>query len=143
MNSPAALCPPQLLLADDDERLRSLLAARARHAVDALLVLEADDGAEAIQIGLQRAPQFALLDVNMPRLGGVEAAITLRELQPQMRIALHSADPLAHRERAREWQLPLFDKLELDRICGWLEVQAQSLVELPARTLPFRTLTGS
>jgi CheY-like chemotaxis protein len=119
----------QLLLADDDARLRSLVAARACEAVDALVVLEAVDGAEAIQIGLQRKPQVALLDVNMPRVGGIEVAITLRELLPQMRLALHTADPVAHRDRARECRLPLFDKLRLERAFAWLEVQAQSFVE--------------
>jgi CheY-like chemotaxis protein len=119
----------QLLLADDDARLRSLVAARACEAVDALVVLEAIDGAEAIQIGLQRKPQVALLDVNMPRVGGIEVAITLRELLPQMRLALHTADPVAHRDRARECRLPLFDKLRLERAFAWLEVQAQSFVE--------------
>jgi CheY-like chemotaxis protein len=119
----------QLLLADDDAHLRSLVAGRACDIVEPLVVLEAGDGAEAIQIGLQSAPQLALLDVNMPRLGGIEVAMTLRELRPQMRLALQSADPLAHRERARECQLPLFDKRELDRVFGWLELQAQPFVE--------------
>jgi CheY-like chemotaxis protein len=74
----------QLLLADDDAMLRSLVAARVRSTVTALAVLEAKDGAEAIQLGLQQRPQIALIDVNMPRVGGIEAAITLRDLQPQM-----------------------------------------------------------
>jgi CheY-like chemotaxis protein len=129
----------QLLLADDDARLRSLLAARACEAVDALAVLEAGDGAEAIQIGLQRKPQVALLDVNMPRLGGIEVAITLRELLPRMRLALHTADPVAHRDRARECRLPLFDKVQLERALAWLEVQAQPLVE-PRAPQPKRSL---
>lgn len=119
----------QLLVADDDARMRSLVAARACDVVDALVVLEAADGAEAIQIGLQRRPQLALLDVNMPRLGGIEVAMTLRELRPQTRLALQTADPLKHRERAHECRLPLFDKLELDRVFGWLKLQARSFVE--------------
>jgi CheY-like chemotaxis protein len=91
----------QLLLADDDAMLRSLVAARVRSTVTALAVLEAKDGAEAIQLGLQQRPQIALIDVNMPRVGGIEAAITLRDLQPQMCLALQTGEPAAHRERAR------------------------------------------
>ena len=68
----------------------------------------------------------------MPRLGGIEAALTLRELRPQMRLALQSADPHAHRDRARECRLPLFDKLELERAYVWLELRAQSFIEVPA-----------
>jgi CheY-like chemotaxis protein len=111
----------RLLVADDDRLERSLLAFCARERVDRIAVLEARDGAEAVQLGLQLRPEIALLDVNMPRLGGIEAAVTLRE----MRLALHTADPLAHRERARAHHLPLFGKLELDHTLAWLAAQAR------------------
>lgn len=42
--------PIELLLADDDPVMRSLLASSARAAIDSLAVHEAADGAEAIQI---------------------------------------------------------------------------------------------
>lgn len=119
----------QLLLADDDAGFRALVAARARASVEAIVVLEAADGAEAIQLGLQEKPQIALLDINMPRLGGIEVATTLRELRPRTRLALQTADPHAHRDRARAHRLPLFDKLELDRALSWLTVQAQSFAD--------------
>lgn len=115
----------RLLVADDDPPARSLLASSAREAVGGIVVLEAGDGAEAIQLGLQQRPEIALLDVAMPRLGGIEAAVTLRELQPRMRLALQTADPLGHRARAREERLPLFGKLELDRTLAWLRAQAE------------------
>jgi CheY-like chemotaxis protein len=119
----------RLLLAGGDAGLRSLVATHAGELIDSLIVLEAVDGAEAIQIGLQRQAQLALLDVNMPRVGGIEVAMTFRELRPQMRLALQSSDLPAYRERAQACQLPLFDKLHLDHALGWLERQAQLLVE--------------
>jgi CheY-like chemotaxis protein len=126
----------QLLLADDDVRTRSFLAAGARERAAVSAVLEAADGAEAIQLGLQQRPQIALLDVNMPKLGGIEVALTLRELQPQMRLALQSGDPHAHRARARSHRLALFDKFELDRAFSWLEVQVRSCTDVqPGPTL--------
>lgn len=120
--------PLRLLVADDDPLERSLLASFARETVGEIVVLQAEDGAEAIQIGLQNRPEIGLLDVNMPRLGGIEAALTLRELQPGMRLALQTGDPLTHRERAREERLPLFGKLELDHTLAWLRAQAEWLV---------------
>jgi CheY-like chemotaxis protein len=112
--------PVGLLIADDDSALRSLVASSARLAAEAIVVHEAADGAEAIQVALQRRPQIALLDVDMPRLGGVEAALVLRELLPGLRLALHSADPSAHCASAREFCLPLFDKLEAEAALQWL-----------------------
>lgn len=131
METAAPHVPLALLLADDDEAIRTLTRVRARADVAGLEVLEAEDGAEAIQLGLQRRPRLALLDVHMPRLGGIEAAITLRELQPQMRVALQTADPRTHRERAQEHRLLLFDKLDLERAIDWLAQQARALREPP------------
>jgi CheY-like chemotaxis protein len=118
---------PALLLADDEPGLRTLFAVRATHAVEGLSVLEAEDGAQAVQIGLQQQPGVALLDVQMPRLGGIEAAIALRELHPQIRLAVCTSDPAAHRDRAREQRLLLFDKIDLDRPIRWLELQVRAL----------------
>jgi CheY-like chemotaxis protein len=121
-----------VLLADDDDRMRSLLATSASNAIQGIVVLEAKDGAEAVQLGLQQRPRIALLDINMPRLGGFEVATTLRELQPRMRLALQTGDPDAHRERARAHRLPLFDKRELVRALSWVEAQAEALADSQA-----------
>src|SRR5581483_1758668 len=114
----------QLLVADDDPAARSLIVALASARVDSLGVLEAADGADAVEIGLERRPQIALLDVEMPRLDGIEAALVLRELQPRMALALHTGAPLEHRARAREHGLLLFDKIDPDGAVAWLELQA-------------------
>lgn len=113
----------RLLVADDDHLERSLIALYAGDALGEITVLEAEDGAEAIQIGLQQRPEIGLLAVDMPGLGGFEAAVTLRELQPRMRLALQTGNPRAHRERAFESGLPLFGKLEVDRTLAWLRAQ--------------------
>jgi len=123
----------QLLLADGDAHVRSSLAARVRATVEAIVVLEAGDGAEAVQLGLQQRPQIALLDVDMPTLGGIEVALTLREVEPGMRVALQTAHPHAHRDRACAHGLPLFDELERERTLSWLDVQAQSCAESQLR----------
>ena len=123
--------PIELLIADDDELVRSLVAARARDVVGPLAVYEAADGAEAVQIGLQRRPQIALLDVHMPRLGGIEVALVLRELLPGLRVALHTGDPSTHSDAAGEFCLPLFDKLESDHTLRWLEGQVRNRPRRP------------
>ena len=113
----------RLLIADDDRAARSRLASSARDALGEIAVFEAGDGAEAVRLGLQQSPDIALLDVNLPRLGGIEAAVTLRQLKPRVRVALRTGDARIHRDRAREHRLPLFGKLELERTLAWLEAQ--------------------
>jgi CheY-like chemotaxis protein len=126
-----------LLIADDDAALRSLMVAQVEERLaSGLAVYEAADGPEAIQLALQRRPQIALLDVNMPRLGGIEVALVLRELLPGLRLALHTGDPAAHGESAREFCLPLFDKLESARSLRWVENQARVCAVQACNGLP-------
>jgi CheY-like chemotaxis protein len=109
-----------LLVADDDPAARAAVAAIAEDVIEGVTVLEARDGAEAIQIGLQQRPALALIDVNMPRLGGIEAALVLRNLLPELTVALQSGDRFEHEERSRGHGLMLFDKLRLDDAVHWL-----------------------
>jgi CheY-like chemotaxis protein len=116
----------RVLVADDDKGVRAHFISLLGDVNGIAATLEAADGAEAVQVGLQLRPEIAVLDLNMPRLSGVEAAQTLVALQPSMRIALHSSDPKGLRERAGGLGFPLFDKFECERLVHWLEAQART-----------------
>jgi CheY-like chemotaxis protein len=83
----------RVLVADDDDRVRSLFAALLRRAEGVSSVLEVTDGADAVRAAQEAGVRVAVLDLNMPRVDGLEAALRLVALQPSMRIALHSSDP--------------------------------------------------
>ena len=51
----------------------------------------AADGAEAIALAERRAPDVALLDLAMPRVGGIEACATLRERFPGIEVLILTA----------------------------------------------------
>jgi CheY-like chemotaxis protein len=123
--------PIRLLVADDDPFARALLASGARGTLGAIVVLEAEDGAEAIQLGLQHRPAIAVLDVDLPRLGGIEAATTLRELRPGLRVALQAEDLRRCREPAHAQGLPLFPKRSLDHALAWLDAQIAHCTTMP------------
>ena len=116
----------RVLVADNDKGVRAHFVSRLGDANGIASTLEAEDGAEAVQVGLQLRPEIAVLGLNMPRLSGVEVAQTLRALQPSMRIALRSSDPDHLRARSGGLGLPLFDKLECERLVHWVEAQARS-----------------
>jgi CheY-like chemotaxis protein len=126
-DAPTAAAAPGacVLVADDDPGVLTMLAALLRATAGVTSVIEAADGAEAVEIARGRGLDVALLDLDMPRLDGVAAALRLRALQPSLRIALHSSDPELLRERASGLDLPLFDKLDVDRLLAWLERQAE------------------
>ena len=114
----------RLLLADDDAGVRALFATLFRAAAGVGSVVEAEDGAKALALAHGRRIDVAVLDMNMPSLDGIEAARLLRALQPRMPIALHSSDVEQLRERAADLGLPLFDKIDFDRLLAWVEQQA-------------------
>ena len=116
----------RVLVAEDDRAVRAHFVALLGKASGIASTLEAADGAEAVQVGLQLRPEIAVLDLNMPRLSGVEAAQTLTALRPSMRIALQSSDPDSLHAQAGGLGLPLFDKLECERLVHWVEGQARS-----------------
>ena len=125
------------LVADDDPAVRSLFGALLRQIEDVSAVVEVEDGARAVEVARVRRVHIAVLDLNMPRLDGAQAARLLLALQPSMGIALHSSDPELLRVRAAGLGLPTFDKLEFDALAAWVEREARAQLgrrsPLPAR----------
>jgi CheY-like chemotaxis protein len=64
----------QILIADDHETTRLQLAALLSHRLDWEVCGLAADGQEAVDIAKKFFPDLAVLDVQMPRLNGIEAA---------------------------------------------------------------------
>ena len=66
---------PLILIADDEPDIRRFLRMQMQN-VD---VIEASDGAEALELARLRLPQLALLDHMMPELDGVEVCKGIRD----------------------------------------------------------------
>jgi len=114
----------RVLVADDDESQRILYGSLVLGLPGVTSVVATQDGVEAVRVAGALALHVAILDLNMPRLDGVEAALRLSATQPSLRIALHSSDPDELRQRAHGLGLPLFGKLEVDRLAEWVEDEA-------------------
>jgi CheY-like chemotaxis protein len=71
----ASLAPRTVLVVDDDAPLRALCCAALGEA--GFRVLEAADGAEALELITRDRPDLILLDVMMPRLSGWAVAAEL------------------------------------------------------------------
>ena len=66
-----------VLIVDDDQFIRKLIATTLEDVAEFDLH-EAADGVEAIEIARQTRPTLVFLDVDMPRLNGIEACRQLR-----------------------------------------------------------------
>ena len=128
----------RLVVADDNEAVRTLFVALLEDVAGAGSVISAADGVEAVQLARAIALDVAILDLNMPRLDGIQAAREMSGLQPTLAVALHSPDPHALRLRADGLGLPLFDKVEFDRLVAWVkdEIARRSGLASAARGQP-------
>jgi DNA-binding response OmpR family regulator len=68
--------PGLILVADDDPDIVALVSAVLRRA--GFDVVEASDGAEALELLRTRRPQLAVLDISMPKLDGMEVLQFMR-----------------------------------------------------------------
>lgn len=86
---PSAISKPRtILIADDSERVRTIVRRALERDTDFTVCGEAVDGLEAVTKAKELLPDLILLDVRMPRLTGLEVAGILRNTQPSLRIIM-------------------------------------------------------
>ncbi|CAA7616571.1 response regulator [Magnetospirillum sp. UT-4] len=92
-----------VLVVDDSLVARMLTRHLIETARPGWTVVEATCGEDALALVAGAAPDCILLDVNMPGIGGLEAARRLREVAPLVPVALLTANIQdAIRQRAGE-----------------------------------------
>ena len=86
----------RVMTADDEQHVRSLLGVVCSSISGIELVAEAQDGEEAVEKFKETLPDLCLLDINMPKLTGVEALRQIKEVDPEaivvMLTSLNSID---------------------------------------------------
>ncbi len=78
----------RVLLADDHTIFREGLRDIIDSQSDMVVVGEAEDGVEAVNQAEELAPDVILMDVRMPRLGGIEATHLIRERVPEANVII-------------------------------------------------------
>lgn len=76
--TPAPTTPRKILVADDNDDIREMLALLLRRLGHEVVV--AGDGESAVAMAAQEHPDLILMDVMMPRLSGLEAARKIHEI---------------------------------------------------------------
>jgi DNA-binding NarL/FixJ family response regulator len=80
----------RILVADDHAIVRAGLMRVLDAQPDLQVVAEAADGVEAVKKGLAEDVHLAILDVSMPRLTGIQAAVELSKRRPELRLLMLS-----------------------------------------------------
>jgi two-component system response regulator NreC len=75
--------PIRVLIADDQDIVRTGLKMMLMAEEDIVIIGEASNGHEAVQLARELAPDVVVMDVAMPDLNGIEATRQLGELCPK------------------------------------------------------------
>lgn len=84
MSDDAEAASGTILLADDNQQILGMLAARLEKR--GYTILTAGDGEEALELARTRAPALVVLDVMMPKKNGWEVARALKQSETTARI---------------------------------------------------------
>lgn len=80
----------RILVVDDDDAVRTVLSEVLQEE-GFEVVGRAIDGIEGVSLALSLSPDGILLDVRMPRMGGIDAARKILSRLPNIRIVMLSA----------------------------------------------------
>lgn len=118
-----------VLVVDDDPFTRRLVAVTLQD-VSGFELHQAQDGVEAVQVAERVQPAVVFLDVDMPRMDGIDACRQIREsggAEPPLIVILTAAHGESTEARARDAGADLFltkpfSPLELLRLVDGLSV---------------------
>ncbi|MGH3093432.1 MAG: response regulator [Gaiellaceae bacterium] len=81
----------RVVVAEDHPAVRASLVAYLDAQEDIVVVGEAENGLQAVELAERETPDFVLMDIRMPVVDGIEATRTIKGRRPRTRIVLLSA----------------------------------------------------
>lgn len=86
--APSEANPIRVLIVDDHALFRRGLEMVLAQEPDIEVVGEAADGSEAVTMAGEMAPDIVLMDVRMPRRGGIDATSAIKQAVPSAKIVM-------------------------------------------------------
>ena len=80
----------RILVVDDHKIFRTQVCALLESQPGFEVICEAGDGLEAVRHAHELQPDIVVLDITMPVLGGIEAAVRIRRVAPKAQIVFLS-----------------------------------------------------
>jgi two-component system, NarL family, response regulator NreC len=80
--------PYKIILADDHVMMREGLKRLIQEDPAMQVIDEAADGLELLEILERSTPDMVIIDINMPRLRGLEATKFIKELYPEVKVLI-------------------------------------------------------
>ncbi len=86
-----AKTPIRVVLADDHTVVRKGIREFLEESPDIAVVAEAADGEEAVRLVTEHQPDVVVLDIQMPKLSGIEATRQIKARFPEIRVLILTA----------------------------------------------------
>jgi len=94
------MCAVSLLVADDHEIVRRGIRALIQEQPGWHVAAEANDGRDAVAKATKIQPDVAILDITMPSLNGIDAAMQIAKVSPRTKVLIltvHESDQLSRK----------------------------------------------
>jgi two-component system response regulator NreC len=82
----------RVMIADDHDAIRENIKSFLSKCSDIDVIGEATDGENAVELATKLSPDIVLMDINMPRLNGLEATRNILKCNPETHIVILSAN---------------------------------------------------
>lgn len=82
----------EILVVEDDDDCREILAGVLRRKFREMVVSTAVNGRDGIRKFSESSPGVVVTDMNMPEMNGAEMVAKIRELRPETKIVVLTAD---------------------------------------------------
>lgn len=97
--NPGPASPLRVMLAEDQTILRQSLKSLIESHPGLCIVGEAGDGEAAVGLAESLRPDIVVMDVSMPRMGGVEATQAIKQTCPEVKVLALTVDETRHQIR--------------------------------------------
>ena len=78
----------QVIVADDHDLVREGICKLLELSEEMSVIAEAADGLETVSLVREHFPDLVLLDLNMPRMNGIEAIKKIKEISPEIKVII-------------------------------------------------------
>src|SRR5271154_1244768 len=82
----------RILLVDDFEPWRRFVRSEIKKAPELRIIHEASNGVEAVEIAKELKPDLILMDLQLPKMNGFDAARHIRSFAPKSKILFLSQE---------------------------------------------------
>ena len=92
MDIPNGAPAPSILIVEDDSYTLEILCVVIRRKYADLTVCTAGNGREGVETFQRQGADIVVTDVNMPKMGGIEMVQAMRQIKPEVRVIVLTAD---------------------------------------------------